>query len=176
MPKRKNIGKKLRFEIFKRDEFTCQYCGSHPPKAILEVDHIVPVIKNGTNDIDNLVTSCFDCNRGKSANSLEIIPESLKDKASRIKESEDQLIAYNKIMQEKQDRLEDQTWEVVEIFDKGCDSIDRRLFSSMKRYVDILGLHETKEAMEIAYCKIPHSKTNRMKYFHGICRNKIKES
>lgn len=32
----------LRFEVFKRDNFTCRYCGQAPPTAILEVDHIIP--------------------------------------------------------------------------------------------------------------------------------------
>ena len=67
---RKPISKKLRFEVFKRDSFTCQYCGESAPNVILEVDHIEPVSKGGTNDILNLVTSCFDCNRGKSDKKL----------------------------------------------------------------------------------------------------------
>ena len=67
---RKSISKKIRFEIFKRDSFTCQYCGESAPKVILEVDHIKPVINGGTNDILNLITSCFDCNRGKSKREL----------------------------------------------------------------------------------------------------------
>jgi len=67
MEKRKSISKKLRFDIFKRDEFVCQYCGSHPPSAILHVDHIHPVKEGGTNCNDNLITSCSLCNLGKSA-------------------------------------------------------------------------------------------------------------
>lgn len=63
---RKSLSKKVRFEVFKRDNFTCQYCGGKAPQVVLEVDHIEPVSKGGTNDILNLVTSCFDCNRGKS--------------------------------------------------------------------------------------------------------------
>jgi 5-methylcytosine-specific restriction endonuclease McrA len=55
-----------RFEILKRDGFTCQYCGRKPPEVILEVDHIFPVDKGGTNDPSNLIASCYDCNRGKS--------------------------------------------------------------------------------------------------------------
>ena len=64
--KRQNISKKLRFEVYKRDSFTCQYCGRKAPDVILNVDHIVPVSKGGTNDILNLITSCFECNNGKS--------------------------------------------------------------------------------------------------------------
>jgi len=65
MAERKSLSKKVRFEIFKRDSFTCQYCGSKAPDVILEVDHILPVKEGGSNDIMNLITSCFNCNRGK---------------------------------------------------------------------------------------------------------------
>jgi hypothetical protein len=68
--KRKSLSKKSRFEVFKRDSFTCQYCGSKAPDVILEVDHINPVSKGGDNDILNLVTSCFECNRGKGNKEL----------------------------------------------------------------------------------------------------------
>lgn len=64
--KREPIPKKVRFEVFKRDSFTCQYCGKKAPDVVLELDHIEPVSKGGGNEIINLVTSCFDCNRGKS--------------------------------------------------------------------------------------------------------------
>ncbi|MBR1091021.1 HNH endonuclease [Bradyrhizobium manausense] len=64
------VSKKLRFEVFKRDSFTCQYCGQKAPEVILQCDHIDPVAEGGTNDILNLITSCFDCNSGKGARSL----------------------------------------------------------------------------------------------------------
>ena len=66
MSERKALSKKTRFEVFKRDHFTCQYCGRMAPDVILEVDHIKPVAKGGDNKILNLITSCRDCNRGKS--------------------------------------------------------------------------------------------------------------
>lgn len=58
--------KKTRFEVFKRDSFTCQYCGKSAPEVVLNVDHIIPVSKDGTNEILNLITACFECNSGKS--------------------------------------------------------------------------------------------------------------
>ena len=61
-----SLSKRTRFEIFKRDGFTCQYCGQRPPDVVLEVDHIDPSSKGGSDEELNLVTSCFDCNRGKS--------------------------------------------------------------------------------------------------------------
>ena len=59
---RKTLSKKLRFDVFKRDGFKCQYCGITPEKEILQVDHIIPVAEGGENDIDNLITSCPNCN------------------------------------------------------------------------------------------------------------------
>ena len=57
--------KSKRFEIFKRDSFTCQYCGQRPPIVVLEVDHIDPKSRGGSDEEINLITSCADCNRGK---------------------------------------------------------------------------------------------------------------
>ena len=63
---RKAIKKSVRFEVFKRDSFTCQYCGQKSPDVVLEVDHITPVAGGGDNDILNLITACKSCNSGKS--------------------------------------------------------------------------------------------------------------
>ena len=68
--KRIPISKKQRFEVFKRDNFTCQYCGRMAPDVVLEINHINPISNNGNNDILNLITSCFDCNRGKGKRKL----------------------------------------------------------------------------------------------------------
>src|SRR5947207_16012278 len=63
---RKPISKATRFEVFKRDSFTCQYCGRKAPDVLLDVDHIEPLSKGGTDDLLNLIASCKDCNSGKS--------------------------------------------------------------------------------------------------------------
>lgn len=70
MAKRKALTKKIRFEVFKRDKFTCQYCGQPAPDVILEIDHIIPVAKGGDNEITNLITSCKACNAGKKHREL----------------------------------------------------------------------------------------------------------
>lgn len=66
MAKRTAISKKLRFEVFKRDSFRCQYCGAEAPGVLLVIDHIQPVARGGPDDIANLITACFGCNSGKS--------------------------------------------------------------------------------------------------------------
>lgn len=70
MSERQAVGHKLRFEVFKRDSFTCQYCGAKAPDVVLNVDHIHPVAEGGDADILNLVTSCRACNGGKGARLL----------------------------------------------------------------------------------------------------------
>src|SRR5437660_857004 len=67
---RPTISKTLRFEVFKRDSFTCQYCGQRAPHVILHCDHVKAVAEGGTTDILNLVTACVDCNLGKGARKL----------------------------------------------------------------------------------------------------------
>jgi HNH endonuclease len=62
---RKAISKTLRFEVFKRDSFKCQYCGAEAPNVLLHIDHIKPVAEGGTNELTNLITSCMPCNLGK---------------------------------------------------------------------------------------------------------------
>lgn len=78
--KRIALSNKIRFEIFKRDSFKCQYCGRSAPDVVLNVDHITPVSKGGTNDVFNLITSCFECNNGKRSKKLTSKTEITKQK------------------------------------------------------------------------------------------------
>jgi len=63
----------IRFAILKRDAYRCRLCGVAAKDADhvrLEVDHITPSSKGGTNDPSNLWTLCFSCNRGKGVQEL----------------------------------------------------------------------------------------------------------
>ncbi len=61
------VSKRLRYEILRRDNHTCRYCGATAPEVNLTVDHVVPVALGGSDDPSNLVTACQPCNAGKSA-------------------------------------------------------------------------------------------------------------
>ena len=62
-----NIPRGMRHEVFKRDNYTCVECGARKDDgATLHVDHIVPVSKGGSDELDNLQTLCSDCNLNKS--------------------------------------------------------------------------------------------------------------
>lgn len=59
------VPESLRYKVLKRDR-KCLLCGNGPDDAPLEVDHIVPRSKGGSNDITNLQVLCRPCNQGKS--------------------------------------------------------------------------------------------------------------
>lgn len=63
------VSKRLRFEILRRDNHACRYCGASAPDAPLTVDHVVPTALGGSDEASNLVTACRDCNSGKSSTS-----------------------------------------------------------------------------------------------------------
>jgi hypothetical protein len=62
------VSKRTRFEVLRRDNYTCRYCRSADNP--LRVDHVTPVALGGTDDPTNLVAACQDCNAGKSSTSL----------------------------------------------------------------------------------------------------------
>lgn len=68
-PRRSPISAKLRYKILKRDSEQCVKCGDSPkknPEVMLEVDHVIPVAKGGTNNPENLQMLCWSCNQGKT--------------------------------------------------------------------------------------------------------------
>lgn len=69
---RKNMNDDIRYNVLKRDNFTCQKCGiTSKDGAKLEVDHIIPVSKGGKTVMSNLQTLCDRCNSGKSDKTKE---------------------------------------------------------------------------------------------------------
>lgn len=62
---RSSISNGIRYEILKAAGFRCQACGASASVAELQVDHIIPVSKGGSNKRENLQALCRDCNIGK---------------------------------------------------------------------------------------------------------------
>ena len=95
---RQPIPRKLRHEVFKRDGYRCRECGASKDETSLEIDHILPVAKGGTNDIDNLQTLCRECNRMKHTDEwvggetdLEVAKNELKNLEKQLKDTEEGL-------------------------------------------------------------------------------------
>lgn len=67
---RPRTGGAVRFcreNVYIRDNFTCQYCGTKLPSKQLTLDHVVPASKQGQKSWHNVVSACRGCNQRKAA-------------------------------------------------------------------------------------------------------------
>lgn len=55
-----------RRELWRRDNFTCQYCGIRPPEDECTIDHVVPKSLGGETNWTNCVLACYQCNSQKA--------------------------------------------------------------------------------------------------------------
>lgn len=152
---RKSLSKKIRFEVFKRDKFTCQYCGDKAPDVILEVDHILPVAAGGGNEMLNLITACRDCNRGKGKTTLsdESAAAKKRRQAEELQERREQI----EMMSEWHMSLIEQEKEMIEMIENiisECSDIEFSFNKNgekwIKKQVRRFGLNEMIESIKIA--------------------------
>jgi len=175
---RKAITKKARFEVFKRDSFTCQYCGAKAPDVVLNVDHIKPVAGGGDNDITNLITSCFPCNSGKSDRAIDdnSIVSKQRQQLAEITERREQLklmLKWRESIKQDQDMELDYAesyWnEKVETFhlndsgrkilkklikDSGLQPVLNAIDLASEKYLVFKDGEATKESVELCFNKV----------------------
>jgi hypothetical protein len=166
-----------RFKVFQRDGFTCQYCGGKVPSVILEVDHIIPKAKGGADDIDNLITSCFECNRGKRDRSLDNVPPKISENLINIPERRKQLKEFYQFQEEKIEFYSNQLERIknywAELWPRYW-RLDRRKICGLKGFIKEFDYFEIEEALDIAKSKIEDPESS-FSYFCGILQNKRKE-
>ncbi|QDT26642.1 HNH endonuclease [Gimesia panareensis] len=63
----RNVVTFSRRNVFKRDRFTCQYCGCQPGSEELTIDHVLPRSQGGETSWENCVLACVECNSHKAA-------------------------------------------------------------------------------------------------------------
>lgn len=168
---------KIRFDVFKRDGFTCQYCGRTPPAVVLELDHIMPRSKGGPDNVDNYITTCFECNRGKGKHTLNTVVPGAEEKVELLKERRLQLKAFNRLIEKQEAEQGAAVDGVVEVFrDNFPDRqpTDKFKETTIKRFVTLLPLTKIKSAMTLACSTKAHEPEQALRYFCGICWNWIK--
>lgn len=172
------VSTRTRFEVLKRDDFTCRYCGRKPPEVKLHVDHIVPVSKGGTDDFVNLVTACQDCNLGKSAK--ELTNKTVRHDANQLAEEMRATRQYLAEREEFAQWREDALRSVYRHWDRlWNDPVPQGPWpNTVRKWLEHYGPTEITEAMDKAIDKISAGKssanaTNVLRYLHGIMRNKL---
>ncbi len=182
MAERKQLGKKIRFEVFKRDKFTCQYCGRKAPDVILEVDHIKPIAEGGKNDILNLITSCRDCNRGKGKISLSVSEEVEKQRnqLEELAEKREQM----ELLLEWRNELNNFTNTQVDELNNYIASISKWQCSEagllkLKNLLHRFSFVEVIDAIDISFSKYYEETENSWCYafskIGGVCYNRRKQ-
>ncbi|REG11241.1 HNH endonuclease [Pelolinea submarina] len=91
--------KLTRKEIFRRDNYTCQYCGS--TTRTLTIDHVLPRHLDGPHNWENVVTACSICNHEKGGRTLEQSGMVLRKKP--VEPSASALYLYNHYLPENQE-------------------------------------------------------------------------
>jgi hypothetical protein len=169
--KRKAIGKRLRFEIFKRDGFMCAYCGASPQVSVLRVDHVVAVANGGSNAPENLVTACHDCNGGKSAVPLERktlpvgrVTDENRDHAEQIRE----WLALQREVSAAKNEVGDM---LLREWESRCGSVPRDLRSRLPKMLEEVPPAKLIEAFQVVADRKPgYAYNTQIQYLYGVLR------
>jgi len=175
------ISVRTRFEVFKRDDFTCQYCGKKSPDVVLEVDHIVPQCEGGGDDSINLRTACWDCNRGKAGTPLNelLTGEDPHDKAIALLERERQVREYNAVLAADHDRREAEAWELWRYWlleqgydrEKDTDALQHMPRQDWNWLFNALEWCPTEIVRKFMDAALNRRMTRNLKYVAACCRN-----
>ena len=161
----------MRFEVFKRDNFICRYCGRKSPEVVLELDHIVAIANGGSSDLVNLATSCWECNRGKSAIPLSEIMtgEDPHDRAVLILERKRQLEEYNAVLRAERATREADHDDLFDYWtsNTGKDWITRIDSHWLLDVLQFVPVEAIRSAMDIS---IRNGQTKNLAYVGGVIR------
>lgn len=178
------LSKRKRFEIFKRDGFTCQYCGQRPPEVVLEVDHIEPRAHGGSDDELNLVTSCADCNRGKGSKLLADV-KPLPDADLKYLETQQEvaeLRRYQQALALREQAVNEVVFSLQQLWDDLTEDVldwhphDRVVRQFLGRYSpEVVETAIRDVAPKVANGYLPKSGSRWVPYMWSVMRNLVSE-
>lgn len=165
--KRKSTGKRLRFEVFKRDHFTCQYCGTQPPTVVLVADHITPVAEGGLSTIDNLLTACEPCNQGKANKLLgdaairpdaDLLYLETQQEVAELRRYQDALALKEAAVKESVDAFQALWCELSELEWAPADNIIRSLLDRHSPHIVEAALRDVAPKVATGYLKTKYGR------------------
>lgn len=176
--KRQGISKKLRFEVFARDGFTCRYCGEQSDKVQLVIDHVHPVCQGGTNDQSNLITACVICNQGKSGNAIDKVTTNESHRLALSQEIQEQRQTFE-AARAASDAKERLSQEVCNYFcnARGTKQMSRSTLRILVSFVQQHGPELVFSWIDIAVSNLSTDShdMNFSKYVSGIRRKRMQE-
>lgn len=169
------VSKRTRFEVLRRDNYTCRYCRSS--EGELTIDHVTPVALGGTDDPSNLVACCKDCNAGKTSTSpdggtvAQVADDAVRWAAAMAKAAEidaARAATSHEIVEWFRDLWLDETPQWAELpSDFGATVLQFRALG--------LPAESVREAVLVTGSKGNVSQRQMWRYFCGICWNKVRE-
>jgi len=123
------------------------------PDVVLEIDHINPVVNGGNNGMMNLITSCFDCNRGKGKRKLTDKEEVKKqqEQLKELNEKREQLKMMMEWRKELEQFNEEQVSLVNDLFETYTDSCLNEIGkSNVQKWIENFGLTEVLDCTKIS--------------------------
>lgn len=175
---RKPISKGTRFTIFSRDGYQCRYCGRQSDVVELVIDHVIPVAQGGTNDIENLITACTDCNAGKAARTPAQSAPSETDRLRLAQEMREQESAAQAVARAAAARKQLRQ-EMVNVWCdiRGTEEVDARTIATITRYAELHGFERVIGWIEAAHGRLGADKADYKlgMYISGIRRNWLEE-
>lgn len=175
--KRKSISKGTRFSIFSRDGYQCRYCGRQSDDVELVIDHVIPVCQGGTNDIENLITACQECNAGKAAKTPTQSAPNETDRLRLAQEMREQESASEAVARAANARKE-MHQEMVNLWCdiRGTKEADKQTISVITRYAEMYGIDRVIEWIEIANQRLRGKADYKLgMYISGIRRRWLEE-
>lgn len=169
-----SITKRTRFEVLRRDNHACRYCGATAPETKLTIDHVIPVSLGGSDSSSNLVAACRDCNAGKSSTSPdEHLVEYVKQKALQLRET--YLAAFTKDLASIQEWHDYRDWTNDLLVEAGFKNYPQGWKATIRNWFHMgVPFEVIEDSFEIAAEK-PTLKTEQAvwKYFCGIVWKKL---
>lgn len=170
------VSKRTRFEVLRRDNYTCRYCRS--TEGELTVDHVVPASLGGSDNPSNLVAACKDCNAGKASTSPDeaIVVDVSDDEirwARALKQASERRIAELRRRQEVTD------W-FVSLWESSMPAFAdlpevAEVADTVGRFMGLgLAAEEIEHAVHSAAAASHVYQRARWKYWCGICWNKVR--
>lgn len=170
------ISKRLRYEILRRDRNTCNYCGGKAPDVTLTIDHVHPVALGGSDDANNLVAACKDCNAGKTSSSPDAPLVAAVDEAA-IRYS----VALKQVIDERAARFSAESGYLDRFDKQWCSWTNPPMDRAADWESSILGFLSAGvsedyilRAVNTAMGKRYISGRKLWKYFCGICWNEVR--